>query len=30
MISKDFEALPDEELRSVADEVARLLAIPSR
>jgi diadenosine tetraphosphate (Ap4A) HIT family hydrolase len=28
MISKDFEALPQEELRSVADEVARLWATP--
>jgi Diadenosine tetraphosphate (Ap4A) hydrolase and other HIT family hydrolases len=29
MISKDFEALPDEELRSVAAEVASLLALKS-
>ncbi len=30
MISKEFEALPDEELRSVADKVASLMAINSR
>jgi len=30
MISKDFEALPDDKLRSVADEVARLLATEGR
>jgi diadenosine tetraphosphate (Ap4A) HIT family hydrolase len=30
MISKDFEALPDEELRAVADKVAGLLAVRSR
>ena len=30
MISKDFEALPEDDLRSVADEVARLMATPGR
>lgn len=30
MISKDFPAVPDDELKSVADEVARLLSIQSR